>query len=143
MRLKIPFLLTALSLLMVVGGLSNDALGQVKLSEEATQGKTIYEANCAICHKADSTEKTIGPGLKGLYARGVMADGTTKVTDETVRERIEKGKSPMPPLKIRSSLRRSRNWWSISRPFNPHSATCKNQSGRSTQFACSLSIRVV
>ena len=68
-------------------------------SDAATHGKGIFDAKCSICHNADSTDKKIGPGLKGLYARGVMADGTTKVTDETVTDRINNGKVPMPPFK--------------------------------------------
>ncbi len=70
-----------------------------QMSEAATHGKTTFDSKCAICHSADTTDKKIGPGLKGLYARGVMADGTTKVTDETVTDRIMNGKVPMPPFK--------------------------------------------
>ena len=69
-----------------------------QMSADATAGKTIFESKCAICHSADTTEAKIGPGLKGLYARGTMADGT-KVTDETVTARIVNGKVPMPPFK--------------------------------------------
>lgn len=75
------------------------AAAHAQLSDDATHGKTTFEAKCAFCHNADSTEKKIGPGLKGLYARGTMADGTTKVTDETVTDRILNGKAPMPPFK--------------------------------------------
>ena len=70
-----------------------------QMSDAATHGKATFDSKCAICHAADSTDKKIGPGLKGLYARGVMADGTTKVTDETVTDRIVNGKVPMPPFK--------------------------------------------
>jgi len=65
----------------------------------ATHGKEIFDAKCALCHNADSTDKKIGPGLKGLYAHGTFADGTTKVTDASVTDRIETGKVPMPPFK--------------------------------------------
>lgn len=93
MCLKIALPLTALFHLSIA------LSGHAQLSEAAAHGKTVYEANCAICHKADSTEKTIGPGLKGLYSRNFLQDGTTKVNDKTVTDRIENGKSPMPPFK--------------------------------------------
>lgn len=93
MRLKALFSLAA------VLGLSIPFSSHAQLSEAATQGKTLFDANCAICHKVDSTDKIIGPGLKGLYSRGAMQDGTTKVTDDTVTERIQNGKSPMPGYK--------------------------------------------
>ncbi len=67
--------------------------------DDAAKGKALFaSSNCTLCHNADSTEMKVGPGLKGLYARGTMQDGT-KVTDETVTERIVNGKSPMPPYK--------------------------------------------
>ncbi len=70
-----------------------------RAQDDAAKGKALFASNnCALCHNADSTDMKIGPGLKGLYARGTMADGT-KVTDETVTARIANGKSPMPPYK--------------------------------------------
>ncbi len=93
MRLKVSLSLAA------VLGLSFAAAGHAQLSEAATHGKATFDSKCALCHNADSTDKKIGPGLKGLYTRGVMADGTTKVTDASVTERIELGKIPMPPFK--------------------------------------------
>ena len=93
MRLKVSVSLAA------VLGLSLTAAANAQMSEAATHGKANFDTKCAICHNADSTDKKIGPGLKGLYARGVMADGTTKVTDESVTERIEVGKVPMPGFK--------------------------------------------
>lgn len=79
-------------------GLALTASSHAQMSDDATHGKEIFDSKCALCHNADSAEKKIGPGLKGLYARGTMADGT-KVTDETVTERIVNGKIPMPPYK--------------------------------------------
>jgi cytochrome c len=67
-------------------------------AQDAAHGKAVFDQKCALCHNADSTDAKIGPGLKGLYARGTMADGT-KVTDESVTLRIVNGKAPMPPFK--------------------------------------------
>lgn len=84
--------------LIAVLGMAVPAASHAQMSEDATHGKEIFESKCSLCHNADSTEKKIGPGLKGLYARGTMADGT-KVTDETVTGRILNGKVPMPAYK--------------------------------------------
>lgn len=84
--------------LVAVLGLAAATASHAQASDEATHGKEIFTSKCALCHNADSTEAKIGPGLKGLYARGTMTDGT-KVTDETVTARIVNGKVPMPPYK--------------------------------------------
>jgi len=69
------------------------------LSEAATSGKAVFAEKCALCHNADSTEKKLGPGLKGFYARGTFTTDGGKVTDESVTKFIETGKGMMPPFK--------------------------------------------
>lgn len=91
MRIHLTFPVLALSLAL-------SCAANAQAGDAATHGKTIYEAKCSLCHNADSTEKKIGPGLKGLYARGTMADGT-KLTDASITDRIVNGKAPMPPFK--------------------------------------------
>jgi mono/diheme cytochrome c family protein len=54
-------------------------------------GKAVFEQQCEVCHRADSAEKKIGPGLKGLFKKAKFANGT-KVSEETVREQVENGK---------------------------------------------------
>ena len=88
-----------LTLLLLAATLTASTAAHAQASEAVTHGKATFDAKCSLCHNADSAEKKIGPGLKGLYARGTMADGTTKVTDETVTDRIVNGKVPMPPFK--------------------------------------------
>ena|SRR5450432_2540162 len=63
----------------------------------AEKGKDVFEA-CAGCHNADSTEKKMGPGLKGLFARDKLANGK-KITDESVTEQINEGGNGMPGYK--------------------------------------------
>lgn len=65
---------------------------------EITRGKVTYEAECAICHYRGSALKKIGPGLKGLTARGKFADGT-RVDDDSLRRWIEKGGKDMPSFR--------------------------------------------
>ncbi len=62
---------------------------------QVARGEEIYDAECAICHYSRSALKKIGPGLKGLTARGKFADGR-KVDDEGLRRWIENGGKDMP-----------------------------------------------
>jgi cytochrome c len=62
-------------------------------------GKAIFDQKCGICHNADSTDKKIGPGLKGLYARGTFTTSGNKITDESVTAFIQAGSGMMPPFK--------------------------------------------
>src|SRR6266481_6738038 len=61
------------------------------------KGKELFQ-QCGVCHNADSTEKKMGPGLKGLFSREKMNNGK-KPTDATVRERIDEGGQGMPASK--------------------------------------------
>jgi cytochrome c len=65
---------------------------------DAAKGKEVFSASCAGCHNADSTEKKMGPGLKGLFKHDKLANGK-KVTDATVLEKINDGGNGMPPYK--------------------------------------------
>jgi cytochrome c2 len=61
------------------------------------KGKELFQ-QCSVCHNADSTEKKMGPGLKGLISRDKMTNGK-KPTDATVREKIDEGGNGMPAYK--------------------------------------------
>ena len=62
-------------------------------------GKAVFDQKCGVCHNADSTDKKIGPGLKGLYARGTFTTSGNKITDESVTAFIQAGSGMMPPFK--------------------------------------------
>ncbi len=64
---------------------------------DAAKGKEVF-SQCAVCHNADSEEKKMGPGLKGLFKHDKLVNGK-KVTDATVKEKIEEGGNGMPPYK--------------------------------------------
>ena len=64
---------------------------------DAAKGKEVF-GQCASCHSADTTDKKIGPGLKGLFKHDKLVNGK-KVTDATVREKIEEGGNGMPSYK--------------------------------------------
>ena len=63
----------------------------------AAKGKEVFD-QCGVCHNADSAEKKIGPGLKGLFKRDKLVNGKP-VNDANVRAKIDEGGNGMPPYK--------------------------------------------
>ncbi len=64
---------------------------------EADKGKVVFD-QCSVCHNADSTEKKMGPGLKGLFQRPKLTSGK-KPTEQNVRAQIDAGGNGMPSYK--------------------------------------------
>ena len=64
---------------------------------DAAKGKALFE-QCGVCHNADSTEKKMGPGLKGLFKKDKLDNGK-KVTEATVKAQIDEGGKGMPGYK--------------------------------------------
>jgi cytochrome c2 len=64
---------------------------------DAAKGKEVFD-QCAVCHNADSAEKKMGPGLKGLFKHDKMTNGK-KPTEANVRAKIDEGGTAMPPYK--------------------------------------------
>src|ERR1700722_11990791 len=64
---------------------------------DAAKGKEVFE-QCSVCHNADSTEKKMGPGLKGLFAKDKLSNGK-KPTEANVKAKIDEGGNGMPPYK--------------------------------------------
>ncbi|HEV1288161.1 MAG TPA: cytochrome c [Bryobacteraceae bacterium] len=63
---------------------------------DAEKGKAIFEDNCAVCHNADSDEKKMGPGLKGVTKKDKLKNGK-KPTDANIKAIINAGGNGMPP----------------------------------------------
>jgi cytochrome c len=61
----------------------------------AEKGKSVFEDNCAVCHNADSDEKKMGPGLKGLFKKEKLANGK-KPTEANIKALINAGGGGMP-----------------------------------------------
>jgi cytochrome c2 len=61
------------------------------------KGKAVFE-QCAVCHNADSEDKKMGPGLKGLFKRDKMTNNK-KPTEANVRAKVDEGGNGMPPYK--------------------------------------------
>jgi cytochrome c len=88
------FMSVAACLVMVLGAAPAFA-GDKKGDPE--KGKEVFQ-QCSVCHNADSTEKKMGPGLKGLFSREKMNNGK-KPTEANVRQKIDEGGNGMPAYK--------------------------------------------
>jgi cytochrome c len=71
------------------------ALAPLFAAASAAKGKEVFENNCSICHDPDSTEKKIGPGLKGLFKKPALTN-KKKPTDANVTAVINDGGNGMP-----------------------------------------------
>jgi cytochrome c len=69
--------------------------GEKPPAEKIAKGKELFGTWCEICHFDKSSEKKVGPGLKGLFKRAKFADGR-KVDEASLRAWIEKGGKDMP-----------------------------------------------
>lgn len=83
----------AFSALMMAGFSTALAAGK----GDPEKGKEVFQ-QCGVCHNADSNEKKLGPGLKGLFSRDKMTNGK-KPTEATVREKVDEGGNGMPAYK--------------------------------------------
>jgi len=64
---------------------------------DAAKGKSNFDDNCGVCHNADSTERKMGPGLKGLFKHDKLANGKA-VNEANVTGMINEGGNGMPPF---------------------------------------------
>lgn len=64
---------------------------------DPAKGKEVFE-QCSVCHNADSEEKKMGPGLKGLFKRDKLVNGK-KPTEANIRAKIDEGGNGMPAYK--------------------------------------------
>jgi cytochrome c len=65
---------------------------------DAAKGKEVFD-QCAVCHNADSDERKMGPGLKGLFKKAKLDSNGKPVNDANVLEKINEGGNGMPPYK--------------------------------------------
>jgi mono/diheme cytochrome c family protein len=78
--------------------------------DSVARGKDVFDKKCGLCHNADSDEKKIGPGLKGIFKRGTFTINTNKVTEQSLKLWIETGDALMPPFKDVLNAIRSKMW---------------------------------
>jgi mono/diheme cytochrome c family protein len=72
------------------------SLGPSKaLTPEETQGRVIYQQNCASCHYATQTGDLHGPSLFAMYRKKYLPSGAP-ANDERVAPVILRGRNMMP-----------------------------------------------
>jgi len=72
------------------------ALGSTAFAAgDAAKGKEVFE-QCSVCHNADSAEKKMGPGLKGLFKKAKLDSNGKPVNDANVIGKINEGGNGMP-----------------------------------------------
>ncbi len=89
---------TSLAVVVGVTALLSAAPAGKDKGGDAEKGKAIFQQQCALCHLTDSTEKKMGPGLKGLFKRDKLQNGK-KTTEANIRGQIDSGGNGMPPYK--------------------------------------------
>jgi mono/diheme cytochrome c family protein len=69
---------------------------------DVSRGRQVFEANCQLCHSADTEEIIVGPGLKGLFQRPPhkLSDGTEHAEHNVgvIRKQIVEGGGTMAPV---------------------------------------------
>ena len=65
---------------------------------DAAKGQEVFQ-QCSLCHNADSTEKKMGPGLKGLFKLEKLSTNGKPATEANIRAKIDEGGNGMPSYK--------------------------------------------
>ena len=73
--------------------------GQNAPKGDAAKGKEIFDQQCGLCHDATTTDKKMGPGLKGLFKRPKLSTTGKPTNDENVLDKIMNGGNGMMPFK--------------------------------------------
>ena len=72
---------------------------KLKNAKIADKGEALFNANCTVCHRPDSKEEKVGPGLLGLFKNLKLPASGRPTTEENVRETIKNGGKKMPSFK--------------------------------------------
>ena len=78
-----------------MGALLMAGLPLTGFAPDANKGKMVFDENCGACHKPDSTETLVGPGLKGVFKKAKLTNGKA-VSEMAIRDVINKGGEVMP-----------------------------------------------
>jgi len=93
-----PFRICAICAMLAAGAYMAVPGATAAGKGDAAKGKETFDGNCAVCHNADSDEKKMGPGLKGLFKKDKLTNGK-KPTEANIREKIDGGGNGMPAYK--------------------------------------------
>lgn len=79
-------------------GATMAAAAAVAAGGDPAAGQPIFQKQCSICHLADSRQKKLAPGLKGLFHKDKMENGK-RPSEANVRARIDAGGNGMPEFR--------------------------------------------
>lgn len=69
----------------------------VRTDEESIlKGKELFAAKCGFCHKTNSTEKLVGPGLKGILKGERILVSKKPATPENIVDQMKNPYQNMP-----------------------------------------------
>src|SRR5258708_7485499 len=84
--------------LAIACALSFGSVSMYAQKGDAAKGKDVFE-QCSVCHNADSTEKKMGPGLKGMFKKAKLDSTGKPVNDANVLGKVNEGGNGMPAYK--------------------------------------------
>jgi cytochrome c len=92
--------MTCLSIMLAGGMLAQEkgkgkGKGKGAPAGDVAKGKEVFEANCAVCHNADTEERKMGPGLKAISKHPKLSNGEA-LTDASLVNFINAGGNGMP-----------------------------------------------
>jgi len=93
--MKIAVALVVLVLAVAVVLLSQD----FARNADPDKGNEIFDEQCGSCNHAYSTDRKVGPGLKGLFAKEKLESDGKPANEANIIEKIEKGGKGMPAFK--------------------------------------------
>jgi mono/diheme cytochrome c family protein len=67
-------------------------------SGAAAAGQRVFKQNCNMCHYTDKSDTKMGPGLKDLFKNKELPESHRPVTEDNVREQIQKGSPKAKPM---------------------------------------------
>jgi cytochrome c2 len=81
------------------GKKTGESMVMVKTDDESIAlGKKLFDGKCGFCHKINSTEKTIGPGLKGIMKGDKVLVSKKPATPENIVDQLKDPYQKMPPF---------------------------------------------
>jgi mono/diheme cytochrome c family protein len=66
--------------------------------ESIATGKKLFESKCAFCHKTNSSETIVGPGLKGIMKGDRLPVSKKQATPENIAEQMKNPYEEMPSV---------------------------------------------
>ena len=64
--------------------------------ESIAKGKKLFKSKCSFCHKANSTEMLVGPGLSGILKQSRLPASNEPATAEMITKRLRTPYKNMP-----------------------------------------------